>query len=98
MKPMVVSAARAGLAPSTEPRVSAALPCKRRRREILPKSISCPLWRSNRRLSRGSASPGEARDEYRKLHATAALLGNLGKILKCMDYNFIQNLGTAPID
>src|ERR1700752_658529 len=41
MKPIVVSAAAAGRAPSAEPKVSAALPCNKCRREILPKSIAC---------------------------------------------------------
>src|ERR1700761_3799827 len=45
MKPMVVSAAAAGRAPSAEPSVSAALPCNRRRREILLKSIDYSPWR-----------------------------------------------------
>src|SRR5215468_8759485 len=41
MKPIVVSAACAPRTPSAEPRVRAAPPCNKCRREILPKSIAC---------------------------------------------------------
>src|SRR5881394_1185611 len=39
MKPMVVSAAAAERTPRADPSVSAALPCRRCRREIFPKSM-----------------------------------------------------------
>src|SRR5271163_4105259 len=45
MKPIVVSAAAAVRAPSAVPSVSAALPCNRRRREMLLKSIDYSPWR-----------------------------------------------------
>jgi hypothetical protein len=45
MKPIVVSAAAAVRAPSAVPSVSAALPCNRRRREMLLKSIDDSPWR-----------------------------------------------------
>src|ERR1700758_4056815 len=41
MKPIVVSAAAAGRPPNAVPRVSAALPCNKRRREMLLIFISC---------------------------------------------------------
>src|SRR5579863_5578433 len=47
MKPIVVSAAAAVRAPSAVPSVSAALPCNRRRREMLLKSIDYSPWRVN---------------------------------------------------
>jgi len=55
MKPIVVSAANAVRPPMAVPSVSAALPCKRCRREILPKSM-CLLPLADRPpLKRGFA-------------------------------------------
>src|SRR5450432_2550483 len=68
MKPMVVSAATAERAPKAVPSVSAALPCNRCRREILPQSMgvllladetaadfaASPFRRSPQRMSQSS--------------------------------------------
>jgi hypothetical protein len=61
MKPIVVSAARADAAPKAVPSVSAAPPCNRCRREILPKSMwLLPLadWTAAISRPRRPAEPG----------------------------------------
>src|SRR5229473_6107108 len=97
MKPIVVSAARAERAPRAVPRVSAALPCKRCRREILPKSMGCSFggWTAaNSRLRRS----GGARKLCRNLHARAFLMSIVGQLYEIFDLftrvsfglNFVQ--------
>src|ERR1700687_1338335 len=62
MKPMVVSAAAAGRTPTAAPRVKAAPPCMRCRREILAKSMGCSfggLTADHCAASPDAAEPGE---------------------------------------
>src|ERR1700753_516923 len=83
MKPIVVSAAAAVRTPSAEPRVSAARPCSRRRREMLEKSIDYSPWRVTPlpTLSNSWPSPGGAASPLcRKLRART-----LGEISRCSD-------------
>src|SRR5207245_11516841 len=90
MKPIVVSAACAERAPKAVPRVSAALPCKRCRREILPKSMGCssggwtaanfaapPIRRSPKlcRNLHARAFPMSIVDQYFEIYDLFTLLG-----------------------
>src|SRR5882757_2265852 len=74
MKPIVVSAARAVPAPKAEPNVSAAPPCNRCRREILPNSMCLlPLADGPPHISQPRRYGGAWRG-CRNLRARACLL------------------------
>jgi hypothetical protein len=97
MKPIVVSAAKAERAPKAVPSVNAALPCKRRRREILPKSMCLLPLADGPPLIRGFADPAEPAKPYRKgiyrnLRARAILPGRSPNIMKFMCYSSDQIL------
>src|SRR5712671_6949355 len=92
MKPIVASAACAERAPKAVPRVRAALPCNRCRREILPKSMCLLLggWTAaNSRLRRS----GGARNLYRNLHATALLISITSHRIEMYDLYWLERSG-----
>src|SRR5436190_10016612 len=92
MKPIVVSAACAEPAPKAVPRVSAALPCKRCRREILPKSMGCSSggWTAaNSRLRRSGGAPKLRRN----LHARAFPMSIVGQYFEIYDLFTLVGFG-----
>src|ERR1700687_1003682 len=92
MKPIVVSAACPKPVPKAVPRVSAALPCKRCRREILPKSIGCSSGGWTAANSR-FAGPAEPERLCRNLHARALLVSIVRQCIELFDLSTLAGFG-----
>src|SRR5262245_35278646 len=92
MKPMVVSAANAGRTSAAAPKESAAPPCNKCRREILPKSIwMLPLWSD--RPSAGCAGLATPEPDVASFVPEARKRASIIKILKSNGYDCSLNLG-----